>query len=642
MATVHTRLPQDVPGHHGEFVLGQTLMSFSNPGLELWFDLNYLPGVPDLDLIILDNQVGLYLAEVKSMTLESIAEFTTNSLVLKPKVHRQHPTDQLRRGSNRLRSFLKGFPKLIVPKAMPFLQTTVIWSEIKRSDWKKRFTNPGVSTYEEMCVFKDDLSSYNSFISALQRIWERPLLGINVPNQARKLHGDLETFRQAIAPARNEVTLSKSMTDELARPVRDSKRISEKYELGKTHRVSIQGAPGTGKTTILREIGLRNLQAGAAVVHVCFNKVLAADQKREYQLLRQRSDEYGFLDVYDMWELYKTLGHVGGIVREDQVLANVQRYLESDEGKNFIKYDVILIDESQDLRDDFFKVVEMIARPTASWFVAYGKGQETNHFTKDEVHPCLWLSNFLENSDSNHLKRSFRNSTKAFLLAQAFWEKYPELESGKEWLRSKFTQQSQPDSQFELDLSVPQMKNDFRIDLLPPGNNRRSMVKNLVLGAIEDAKRANRGEDLLVAVLAPSSKRADDKEEPLPTSYPLVLEVLTEISSDFNLEFHDLVPKEARREVPKAGAIRLVTLQGIRGLSASHVIIFDLIQLEKWVERETQSIKPPLINLTYIALSRSKSSTILAIDGSDESKIEPYLLELLGCATELAIKRESR
>lgn len=642
MATVHTRLPQDVPGHHGEFVLGQTLMSFSNPGLELWFDLNYLPGVPDLDLIILDNQVGLYLAEVKSMTLESIAEFTTNSLVLKPKVNRQHPTDQLRRGSNRLRSFLKGFPKLIAPKAMPFLQTTVIWSEIKRSDWKKRFTTPGVSTYEEMCVFKDDLSSYNSFISALQRIWERPLLGINVPNQARKLHGDLETFRQAIAPSRNQVTLSKSMTDELARPVRDSKRISEKYELGKSHRVSIQGAPGTGKTTILREIGLRNLQAGAAVLHVCFNKVLAADQKREYQLLRQRSDEYGFLDVYDMWELYKTLGHVGGIVREDQVLANVQRYLESDEGKNFIKYDVILIDESQDLRDDFFKVVEMIARPTASWFVAYGKGQETNHFTKDEAHPCLWLSNFLENSDSNHLKRSFRNSTKAFLLAQAFWEKYPELESGKEWLRSKFTQQSQPDSQFELDLAVPQMKNDFRIDSLPPGNNRRSMVKNLVLGAIEDAKRANRGEDLLVAVLAPSSKRADDKEEPLPTSYPLVLEVLTEISSDFNLEFHDLVPKEARREVPKAGAIRLVTLQGIRGLSASHVIIFDLIQLEKWVERETQSIKPPLINLTYIALSRSKSSTILVIDGSDESKIEPYLVELLGCATELAIKRESR
>mgnify|MGYP003351536121 CR=1 FL=1 len=193
----------------------------------------------------------------------------------------------------RSRSFLKGFPKLIVPKAMPFLQTTVIWSEIKRSDWKKRFTNPGVSTYEEMCVFKDDLSSYNSFISALQRIWERPLLGINVPNQARKLHGDLETFRQAIAPSRNQVTLSKSMTDELARPVRDSKRISEKYELGKSHRVSIQGAPGTGKTTILREIGLRNLQAGAAVLHVCFNKVLAADQKREYQLLRQRSDEYG-------------------------------------------------------------------------------------------------------------------------------------------------------------------------------------------------------------------------------------------------------------------------------------------------------------------------------------------------------------
>ena len=476
-------------------------------------------------------------------------------------------------------------------------------------------------------------------ISALQRLWDKPILGTTVPLLARCAHGDLEAFRAAIAPTKYKVEISNSMSNELARPVKDSKRIADKYDLGKAHKVSLQGAPGTGKTTILREIGLKNLAAGARVLHVCFNKVLAADQKREYQIMRQKVEEYGFIDVFDIWELYKELGHSAGIKGEAQVLENIKAYLESEEGRTFVKYDVILIDESQDLRDDFFRVVELIARPNAAWFIAYGKGQETNNFFKDETHPSLWLKEFLKNSETNHLKRSFRNSTKAFLLAQAFWEKFPDLATAKDWLKDKFQQNPSTDNQFELDLEIPQTKNDFRVELLPAGSKRRSFVKNIILGAREDARRANRGEDLLVAVLAPSIKKADENDEPVSSGYELVREVLQEVATEFSLDFHDLVPKEARRDVPKVGAIRLVTLQGIRGLSASHVVIFDLLQLEKWVKRDGGSIKPPLVNLTYIALSRSKASTIVAIDDAEDSEIEPFLMDLLTYATELAIKQ---
>jgi nucleoside-triphosphatase THEP1 len=403
--------------------------------------------------------------------------------------------------------------------------------------------------------------------------------------------------------------------------------------------VSLQGPPGTGKTTILREIGLKNLAAGARVLHVCFNKVLAADQKREYQIMRKNVEEYGFIDVFDIWELYKELGHTGGIFTEDQVAENVYAFLQSDEGKNFVKYDIILIDESQDLRDNFFRVVEQIARTNASWFVAYGKGQETNNFRKDETHPSPWLTEFLAKSDSNVLKRSFRNSTKAFLLAQSFWEKFPDLEEAKKWLEGKFSLQSSVDNQFELDLEIPQTKNDFRIDVLPTGAIRRAAIKNLVLNAIEDSRRANRGEDLLIAVIKPSTKKVEDLEAPVPSSYDLVKEVLEEVAKENSMEFFDFVPNENRREVPSIGAIRLVTLQGIRGLSASHVIIFDLLQLEKWTKRIGGTIKPPIVNLTYIALSRSKASTIVAIENSEESEVEPFLFEMLGHATQLAIKR---
>ena len=639
MATIHTELPKDAPGHYGEFLVGQTLKGFSNPGLELWFDINYIPGVTDLDLILLDDQVGLYLIEVKSMKIDAIQEFTQTEFILKPDQKRQHPTSQLRTGSLKLRDYLKRFPKMKDKRNLPFLQSTVLLSEITRKEWKSRFTSPGISGFEEMCLFKDDLDNYNKLISALQRLWEKPILGIMTPQLARCVHGEMDAFRAAIAPAQHKVELSLSMSGELSRPVKDSKKIADKYELGKAHKVSLQGAPGTGKTTILREIGLKNLAAGARVLHVCFNKVLAADQKREYQILRKNVEEYGFIDVFDIWELYKELGHSAGIKGEAQVFENVKAYLESEEGKNFLKYDVILIDESQDLRDDFFRVVELIARPNAAWFIAYGKGQETNNFFPNEQHPSPWLTDFLEVADANHLKRSVRNSTKAFLLAQGFWEKFPDLDGAKVWLKEKFSMQTSSDNQFELDLAIPQSKNDFKVEILPAGNKRHAFIKNIVLGAIEDARRANRGEDLLVAVLAPSMKKAGESEEPVSSGYELVRTVLEEIAESFNMDFHDLVPKEARRDVPKIGAIRLVTLQGIRGLSASHVIIFDLLQLEKWVKRDGGSIKPPLINLSYIALSRSKASTIVAIDDAEDSEIEPFLMDLLAYATELAIKQ---
>ena len=639
MTTIHTALPEDRQGHHGEYVVGQILKTFTNPGLELWFDINYIAGITDLDLILLDNQVGLYLIEIKSMSIDAIEIFTMTDFVIKEGQRRQHPKSQLLIGSLKLRDHLKRFPKLKDKKKMPFLQSTVLWSEITRKEWRNRFTDPSIAGFEEMCIFQDDLSSYNKMISALQRLWERPLLGTPTPIHARCEHGEMEEFRKAIAPAKHKIEISKSMSSELSRSVKDSKKIADKYELGKPHKVSIQGPPGTGKTTILREIGLRNLAAGARVLHVCFNKVLAADQKREYQILRKSIEEYGFIDVFDIWELYKELGHMTGIKGEEQVVENVRAFLASEDEKNFLKYDVILIDESQDLRDGFFQVVQQIARPSAAWFIAYGKGQETNNFIKDETHPSPWLKDFLAQADANYLKRSFRNSTKAFLLAQAFWEKFPNLEEAKKWLKEKFSQQQVSDNQFELDLEIPQSKNDFKVELLPSERKRRSAIKNLVLAAIEDSRRANRGEDLLVAVLAPSTKKVNQDEIPVSGGYELVREVLEEVSQEFNLDFHDLVPKENRRDVPKIGAIRLVTLQGIRGLSASHVIIFDLLQLEKWAKSEGDSIKPPIVNLVYIALSRSKASTIVAIDDSEESEIEPFLMDMLGYATELAIKQ---
>jgi hypothetical protein len=637
MATIHTLLPEDVPGHHGEYVVGQILKEFSNPGLELWFNINYIAGITDLDLILLDNQTGYYLVEIKSMKIDAIQEFTNSTFILKTNEEKKHPVTQLRTGSLKLRDYLKRISKFNNKQNLPFIQSTVLWSEITRSQWKSRFNESGIKDFEEMCIFKDDLSSYNSLVVALQKLWSKPILGVNVPMHAQKIHGDVDEFRKALSPGKHKVEISRSMSVEIARPVKESLRVADKYPPGRTYRVSLQGAPGTGKTTILREIGLANLAAGAKVLHVCFNKVLAADQKREYQILRKNIEEYGFIDVFDIWELYKVLGHTGGISTESNIVENVTNFLAGEEGGTFIKYDVVLIDESQDLRDDFFQVVRQIARPEASWFIAYGKGQETNNFRKDELHPSPWLTDFLLKADSNHLRRSFRNSTKAFLIAQAFWEEFPNLKKAKDWLNGKFSTQKGSHDQFELDLELPQTKNDFKVVFSSEGTLKRASIRSLLLNAIEDAQRADRGEDLLVAVIKPPSSPHPTESGAVVSSYEIVKEVLEEISEELGVDFHDLVPADRRRDIPKIGAIRLVTLQGIRGLSASHVVIFDLSQLERWAKIAGGSMKPPLVNLGYIALSRSKASTIVVLNQTPDSEVESFLLEMLNYSTSLAL-----
>jgi hypothetical protein len=213
------------------------------------------------------------------------------------------------------------------------------------------------------------------------------------------------------------------------------------------------------------------------------------------------------------------------------------------------------------------------------------------------------------------------------------------LPKAKDWLLDKLLKKSKNDEQFELDYGLPAMNNDLRIEILPSGIKRELFIRYLILAAIEEAKQADRGGDLLVAVIKPNSQKNKEGKFVIHSEYDLVKKVLESIAESLNLDFLDLVPDVDRDVVPKSGTIRLVTLQNIRGLSASHVIIFDLPQLEHWLHLESARIKPPLVNLAYIALSRSKCSTIVVLDGARDSEMEKFLLNAFEHYQELNLKK---
>jgi hypothetical protein len=67
-------------------------------------------------------------------------------------------------------------------------------------------------------------------------------------------------------------------------------------------------------------------------------------------------------------------------------------------------------------------------------------------------------------------------------------------------------------------------------------------------------------------------------------------------------------------------------------------LLFDLDQLELWAKQPGNSIKPPIKNLGYIALSRSKASTIVAISSNEDSEVEEFLFGVLAFATQESLR----
>lgn len=632
MATFHTDLPEDAPGYHGEFLVGKSLQSFKDDSFEAWFQVDYLPAVTDLDVILFHPEAGLFLLETKGMKVESIETYSLTEFVLFPRTKKQHPVEQVRTGQHRLKNFLEDlFRRRGLKVRVPFIQTSVVWPQITRSDWNSRFSDQRVQLQAKSMLFKDDLVTPKSLLSRLRLLKESPLLGAiaikdPIPNEEA-----ISAVREALAPTGESKNKNDTLTDEIRRAVVHSKQLALTYPPPKKYDVSFEGPPGTGKSTVLREIGLLHAVSGGTVLHVCYNKALAADQRREYDVLKTQGIEYGSIDVFDEWELYKAVHpswdpYIGkDLERRFKAEYEVAQEIVDSRGKPEAHpagiYDTILIDESQDLSDSIFRVLEFLARPTASWFVSYGEGQEIFSFNKEN--PSPYLKNWLDKAERKRLRRSFRNSTRASLMAQNFWENYPSFEKCSEWFDQKLSQNKVSDSAMELELEIPTDTNDFKVTRLSSPETRLVSIKQLLLEVIESAKSARRGSDVLIVVGEPHSKSGNS----LKTSYELIMEALAELQPLLSLDILDLIPWENRRNTPKEGTIRIARYQNIRGLSASHVILFDFAELEEWCNQQAPDAsrkKGSLNNYGYIAFSRSRVSTVVILD-SEKSPLETFI-----------------
>jgi hypothetical protein len=72
MANIYTARPKRVVG---EANLARQLAAIEDPRLHLWFALDYVPGVRDIDCVIWHEQVGVFIVEIKAVNLPMVEEF---------------------------------------------------------------------------------------------------------------------------------------------------------------------------------------------------------------------------------------------------------------------------------------------------------------------------------------------------------------------------------------------------------------------------------------------------------------------------------------------------------------------------------------------------------------------------------------
>lgn len=152
MATVHTDVTSK---HEGERQIAKQLGSIPDDNLHLWFGLDYIPGVRDIDVLAVHQHIGIFVIEVKAVPIKMIKRIGYQTCHIEGRSPDRGPTVQAFEAMRSLQDFLR--PRL---RQIPFIAPTACWSKIHRHEWNSQMDNEDiVGDWAERLLFKDDIYS---------------------------------------------------------------------------------------------------------------------------------------------------------------------------------------------------------------------------------------------------------------------------------------------------------------------------------------------------------------------------------------------------------------------------------------------------------------------------------------------------
>ena len=333
----------------------------------------------------------------------------------------------------------------------------------------------------------------------------------------------------------------------------------------------------------------------------------------------------GGIDVFDVFDLANRydVGYLEDKHSEDSPLDKHDRWVarivfelekKASQGNLIAQYDTILVDECQDMKDCYFRLISLHANKKTTICMARGTGQELYY----EANKSEWLKKFHKVATVQSLRRNFRNTKQVFEFATVFYEAALNLDkiSNKvQWV----TKGNVGDEQVELlprGGQLPQLISINDPEMHPTADKSRfSMEQNEVMTAeyqrlieseMESLQENENPIDLLL--LVPSEKGCETK---------WARAALTKAG----VNFIDYTKKDNRRDIAGVEQVRLCTFHSARGIEGARVLIFGL----ESIEHLAKSLGIALNNLGYITLSRSSIETKIAMRKTVNTEVKKFL-----------------
>jgi len=366
----------------------------------------------------------------------------------------------------------------------------------------------------------------------------------------------------------------------------------------KRPRILFRGYPGTGKTIRLLQMMTHYGSSPRKTLFLCYNKVLASDVRRMRDALKERLPA-GDVEVLDVFKLamdhYKERpiapdydGWGGRAVTHMRDMASLR------------KFDMVLLDEAQDMKAWMFELAELLCSEDAALCVAGGKGQGL--YGK----PCDRYERFVVEANKREMRRNFRNAPNIGRLAHTFFEGFQHPKKADEMIgRFQAKQASEED---ELPIFSGEGNGWPVVESYDP-TKRKDEIKRIV-GDFVLLIGNEKPIDLLI--LFPREKNED---------YHRVRDALGEMK----VPYTDYVPLSNRRKEGHVNRIRLCTFHSSRGIEGTRALIFGFHEIPK-ISKEKKSNSN---HLGYIALSRAMRACTICIPKGESSKATEFLKESL-------------
>ena len=616
----------EMPDHSGERRFAEKLRLLLDHRAHAWFGVNYLPGVNDIDLLLWHDEVGVFTIEVKAITLSMIEKFGLTRCKIKDREEGPSPHAQAQKAELSFRNYVK--PR----KLNLFNVPTAAFPLITRAEWNLAWSSSAQLSGEwaETVIFQDDLQSGpDVFLKRLAYIYRNPPSGAGSDRQFSNNQENFEKLKRIISPEREEPQLIPSDLSRL-RELEASvyRETQNRFPAFGSGQLVYTGHPGTGKTFRLLQIGYEHASAGANVLLLCFNKVLAADIRRmlagreflsEQLRLEMEPSKSFLLDVADVWDvLLQRLAEQGlsGEFEDEREVSSESSGFDA-RGRDAVEllgsvkedvaiYDTVLIDETQDFRKWQFDLAKLHLKPGGTLLIAHGKGQEL--YPVDPV-----IESILGAIPTQGLRRNFRNTKESFRAA--FVAHSSQLDREKIKSSAK---------RFVNDFSGQENGLDFE-----RSEGRYPILEPVDMSSVsgEDPSSpfyAAQEIEVLVSryrqILRDQIGFMDERHRPIdllllvPTEKCVEARAIRTALEELKQEYTDLTDEKLRRATVPATSVRICTFHSARGIEGHRVVIFGLSQLPRLCEKI--GLKKPE-NLLYVILTRAVFETTIAVR-SDE------------------------